>query len=353
LKAWFGCGVLAVSLGVSGMALAQAPAAGAPAAGAAKQTAPANAPKAAPLQLQTLPSETKADPFPPVNMKYFTAKTPSVATVDAFLRALWGYDPQRIWRVEAIQTTLAPGVSKVVVYVSEKTANAKVQTAVFHTTPDGHYAVADQAGVVPFGDKPYADVRAKLMARADGPAKGAASKDMLLVEFSDLQCPHCKDAQKTMDQLVQDFPKARVVFQSFPLTTIHPFAMQAAEYGYCVQAKSPEAYFTYATAVYDTQAALTPETGVATLNAAVTKAGLDPAAISTCAGSDAIKEKVEASIKLGEDAGVDQTPMISVNGRLLPLTGIPYETLKTIIIFQAQQDGVDGFAPALTGFGPR
>ncbi len=39
----------------------------------------------------------------------------------------------------------------------------------------------------------------------------------MLVEFADLQCPHCKEAQGTMDQLVKDFPNARVVFQSFPL----------------------------------------------------------------------------------------------------------------------------------------
>jgi protein-disulfide isomerase len=328
---------------MGGLVLAQAPA-------AAQAPAQQTAPKPAPLQLQTLAPETKADPFPPVNQKYFTASTPTVATVDGFLHAIWGYDAQRIWRVEAIQKTAAPGVSKVVVFVSERTPNAKVNSAVFYTTPDGHYAVADGAGVVPFGDKPYAGVRAMMIAHADGPAKGAAGKEFLMVEFSDLQCPHCKEAQKTMDQFARDFPKARIVYQPFPLVDLHPFAFQAAEYGYCVAQKSSDAYFIYAQAVYDTQAALTPETGVATLNAAVTKAGLDPAAISACAATDAAKSYVTASLKLGEDAGVDQTPMISVNGRLLPLSGVPYETLRSIIVFQAEQDGITGVAPALTGF---
>jgi len=336
---------VALGVGLSGMAWGQAPAAAAPAA-APKQAAPAP-----PLRLQTLTPETKADPFPPVNQKYFTATTPTVATVDGFLRALWGYDAQRIWRVEAIQKTAAPGVSKVVVFVSERTANAQVHNAVFYTTPDGHFAIADQAGVVPFGDKPYASSRAELAQRVDGAARGAAGKDFLIVEFSDLQCPHCKEAQKTMEQIERDFPKARVVYQSFPLIDLHPFAFKAAEYGYCVEMKSNEAYFPYAQAVYDTQGALTPETGDATLKAAVTKAGLDPAAISACATTDAIKAKVEASIKLGDEVGVDQTPMIAVNGRMLPLAGIPYETLKMIIVYQAEQDGITGVAPALTGFG--
>jgi hypothetical protein len=38
--------------------------------------------------------------------------------------------------------------------------------------------------------------------------------------------------------------------------------------------------------------------------------------------------------------GVDQTPMLLVDGHLLPLTQIPYETLKTIISYQASLDGV-------------
>jgi hypothetical protein len=38
--------------------------------------------------------------------------------------------------------------------------------------------------------------------------------------------------------------------------------------------------------------------------------------------------------------GVNQTPTIFVNGRALPLTGIPYEMLQKIIEFQAKLDGV-------------
>ncbi len=194
----------------------------------AAQTAPAA--QKAPLQLQSLGQQTKADPFPPVNQKYFTATSPSVDTVNAFLKALWGYDPNRIWRVEAIQATPAPNVSKVVVFVSDKSANAKVQPTAFFVTPDGKHAVAGDA-VVPFGDKPFADLRKTLQTRADGATRGATSKDLLLVEFADLQCPHCKEAQSTMEQLVKDFPNARVVYQSFPLVDLHPFAYKAAAYG--------------------------------------------------------------------------------------------------------------------------
>jgi protein-disulfide isomerase len=155
-----------------------------------------------------------------------------------------------------------------------------------------------------------------------------------------MQCPHCKDAQGTMDQLVKDFPNAHVVYQSYPLVDLHPFAFKAAAYGYCIEKQKNDAYFPYATAVFEAQAALTPEAGDETLKSAVTKAGMDPAAVDACAATPAIKDQVNASIKLAQDVGVEQTPMLAVNGHLLPISGIPYETLKNIISYQAMLDGV-------------
>ena len=292
-----------------------------------------------PLQLQTLGQQTKADPFPPANLKYFTADAPTVDTVNTFLKALWGYDSNRIWRVEAIQKTSAPNVSKVVVFVSDKSAGAKVQPTAFFVTPDGKHAIAGDL-VIPFGATPFADVRKLLQARADGAWRGAPGKDLMLVEFSDMECPHCKEAQGTMDQLVKDFPNAHVVFQSYPLVAIHPFAFKAAAYGYCIEKQKNDAFFPYAAAVFDNQAGLTPQAADATLKAAVTKAGLDPAAVDSCAATAATKDQVNASIKLAQDAGVDQTPMLSVDGHLLPLSAVPYNMLKTIISYQASLDGV-------------
>jgi protein-disulfide isomerase len=329
---------LATTLSVSLMAGAQTGTAQPGAAGAQTQAKPAGA-APAPLVLQNMGQTPKADPFPQANLKYFTAESPTVETVNTFLKALWGYDNNRIWRVEAIQKTSAPEISKVVVFVSDKSPNAKVRPTAFFVTPDGKHAIAGDV-VIPFGATPFADARKVLQARADGATRGATSKALMLVEFADLQCPHCKEAQGTMDQLVKDFPNARIVSQSFPLVDIHPFAFQAAAYGYCVEKQKNDAYFTYADDVFANQAALTPTTGDATLKAAVTKAGLDPASVATCAATQATKDQVNASIKLAEDLNVDQTPMLAVNGHLLPLTGIPYETLKTIISYQASLDGV-------------
>lgn len=327
---------------VSAAAVAQTPTVG-----AQQTTEPSSARQgtaSAESQAGAVPSSTPgatavADPFPPANPKNFTAATPTAATVDAFLKQLWGYDTNRIWRVEAISTTQAPGVSRVVVFVSDKSPNAKVQTSAFFVTPDGKHAIAGD-GVVAFGATPFAEARQMLQSRADGPGRGGQGKQLMLVEFADMECPHCKEVQGTMDQLLKDFPNARVVYENFPLTEIHPFAFKAAADGVCVAKAKPEAFWTYLQAVYDMQGGLTAESGDETLKNAVVKAGLDVGAVSACAATAATREQVNASLKLGEDVGVDQTPMLAVNGHLLPMSAIPYETLKTIVAYQAEEDGV-------------
>ena len=309
--------------------------------GAATAAGAASSPaKASPLRLQSLAPESMADPFPPVNPKLFTADSPTVATVDSYLHAVVGYDPKRIWRVAAIQKTQAPGVTKVVALISEKSQGAKMQQASFFVLPDGKHLIADSSAVLPFGADPYADIRAKLQAGVAGPSTGAAGKDLMLVEFADLQCPHCKDAQATMKRLTEDFPQAKIVYENLPLVEIHPFAEKAALYGVCMAKKSTDAFLSYEAAVYDAQSKLTPTEADETLNAAVTKAGGDPKAVSACAAGDEAKKDVNASVKLASDLGINETPMLAINGRLVPLGGLPYETLREVVVFQAGLDGV-------------
>ena len=67
---------------------------------------------------------------------------------------------------------------------------------------------------------------------------------------------------------------------------------------------------------------------------------MDGAKVAACAASEATKQIVEADIKLADDVGADQTPLLSVNGRMLPITDMPYEQVKKIVEYQAQMDHV-------------
>jgi protein-disulfide isomerase len=283
-----------------------------------------------------------AQTFPPVDPANFTATSPTKQTVEDFLHAFWGYDATRVWQIQAILPTPAAGVSRVLVLVKAANPGPKDQIAQlsFFTLPDGKFLVADS--LLPFGAKPFENYRQILQTGANGPSKGGASKAMEFVEFSDFECPHCKDAQPIVAKLMADYPSAHFVYQDFPLTQIHTESLKASTHGYCVaKAGGNEAFFKFSDALFAAQAGLTPATADDTLKDAETKAGQDPAKIAACSTTPAAKEAIDASRALGERVGVNQTPTIFVNGRGLPLTGIPYDMLQKIIEFQAKLDGVD------------
>lgn len=287
------------------------------------------------------PAPSGPPTFPKPDPANFTAASPTKETVDAFLNANWGFDENRMWQVQAILATSVANVSKVVVLIGDKTGKEKPAALAFFVLPDGKHIITGDS-IVNFGDHPFAEFRQQLQQQADGPYRGSAAKDLELVEFADFQCPHCKEAQANMDKLVSDFPKARIVFQAFPIASIHPASVQAAEYGLCVnKLAGSNAFFQFAAAVFDGQDGLATADGATlTLNSSVVKAGLDPAKVSACAAAPEVKAQVDASIKLGNDLGITGVPTLVVNGREVGIGQIPYDTLKKIVEFQAKLDGI-------------
>jgi protein-disulfide isomerase len=309
-------------------------------AAAQQQVPPAPEQTPSVVTVPTGPAPTAAPVFPKPDPLNFTAASPTKEAIDAFLQASWGYDESRIWQVQGILKTPVEGISKVVVFVGDKTGKMKPTALLFFALPDGKHIIAGD-DVIPFGERPFAEYRAQLQQRADGPYRGSASKDLELVEFADFQCPHCKEAQANMEKLAVDFPKARIVFQPFPLERIHPASKTAAAYGVCVTKQGgSNAYFQFASAVFDGQDGLaTPDGATMTLNSAVAKAGLDPVKIKVCSITPEAVAAVDASIKLAMDLNLVQVPTLMVNGRNVPANA-PYETIKQIVVYQAKLDGV-------------
>jgi protein-disulfide isomerase len=300
-------------------------------------------PPMAVAQQQEIPSAPSDSPikFPEPDPANFAATSPSRATVEAFLKESWGYDPDRVWQVWAIQKTPAPGISRVIVQVAQKSdPQHQVATATFLVTPDGKHLISNNLDLLPFGEHPYAEFRDLLAQRADGPSRGAADKKFEMVEFADFQCPHCKAAQPIIERLLADFPQAHFVFENFPLSSIHSEAYKAAAYSVCVaQQAGNEAFFKFADNVFADQQALTPDSSDAALGDAATKAGLDATKVGSCSYTQAVKSAVDASIKLGQDLNVDETPMLFINGRQIPVGDVannqlPYEMLKQIVEYQ-------------------
>ena len=225
-------------------------------------------------EVPAAPSSVAAAPasgppqFPAVDPANFTVDTPRHG--ECVPHEFWGYDPDRVCRFRQSRRLL-PGVSKVTVLAAQKT-NPQIGTLQFFTTPDGQHLISNE--VLPFGARPFDAAHKTLLAEANGPSRGAASKDVLLVEFADFQCPHCKVAQPTVQRLLQDFPNAHFVFENLPLPTIHSESMKAALYSVCVAKQNGnDAFFKFADLVFQSQESLTPQTSDSVLNDAANKAG--------------------------------------------------------------------------------
>jgi protein-disulfide isomerase len=325
----FGWIAVGVMVGSGLMAQAQTPAQVSPATAEAEQARQPQAPT---------PHAVPANPFPPVNPKNFTADSPTPAVVNDFLKTMWGYSDSLSWSVEAIQKTPAAGVVRVVVLTTNKTQPGKLSRNIFFITPDGKHAIAD--AVIDFGSTPYAERRKALQEQAKGPAEGAAGEELFVVEFGDLLNARSKEANDAINNLVKDFPEARVVFENLPATD-SPYAFHAAAEGVCVrQAKGDAAFYAYAQAVFNTQQGLTAASLEPALGVAVKAAGADPKSVLACADLSAAKDDVTASIALGASVGVDQSGVLVVNGRVLPIASVPYDTLKQIVAYQAKLDGI-------------
>jgi protein-disulfide isomerase len=257
---------------------------------------------------------------------------PTEDTVNAFMQQTFGYDSTITWKVASIKPSVAQGLAEVSVVIT----NSQGQSAMtLYVTADGKHAMTGE--ILPFGAKPYASAHEALLKGANGPSKGPAKATATIVEFSDLQCPHCKEAQPTIDKLLAEEPGARFVFQQFPLP-MHNWAAKAAGYADCVGRASNDAFWKFVEGTYAEQANITESNADEKLTAIADKSGVKGADIAACAAKPDTKTRVEQSIALGQAVGVAGTPTLFINGRRIGnVAQVPMEILKGLVEFAAKQ----------------
>ena len=252
---------------------------------------------------------------------------PTEETVNSFMRHTFSYDPTIEWKVLSIEPSEVPLVASVILEM--KNAGGQPQRVRFFVMPDQKWAFVG-GDAIPFGVDPFGAIREELAAKAKGPARGPAQSEMVVVEFSDLQCPVCKAAQPTVERLLKEFPNARFIFQSFPLTQ-HPWAFKAAVYAQCVAEQSNDAFWKFVSLTYENQEQVTTANADEKLKLFAQQAGGGGEKAAQCAAQPAAAAKVRESMALGEALAVSGTPTLFVNGRKVQNVGtIPYEMLKTL-----------------------
>ncbi|HZQ93217.1 MAG TPA: DsbA family protein [Terriglobales bacterium] len=274
-------------------------------------------------------AQTKSAPRPtPKPAAAANSALPTEATVNSFMRQMFGYDPTLQWEVGPI-TMSEYGLPQADVKVAGQQGQ---QTLRLYITPDGKHAVNGE--MIPFGADPFATARAQLAA-ANGPARGPADAPVTIVEFSDLQCPHCKSAQPIVDKLLASNPNARLVFEHFPLQG-HDWARVAASWADCIGRSNNDAFWKFVQGVYDAQNEITAANANEKFASIAEAGGADSARAMTCAQTPETRARVDAALKLGEQVGVTGTPTLFINGRKIAnVAGAPFETLDAITKFAA------------------
>jgi protein-disulfide isomerase len=257
---------------------------------------------------------------------------PSEETVNSFLQQTFGYDSTVTWKITAIKPSIAAGLAEVDVVLSNSQGQS---VTTLYVTPDGKHALTGD--ILPFGAKPYQSAKEALLKGVNGPSRGPDKAPVTIVEFSDLQCPHCKDAQPVIDKLLTEEPNARFVFQNFPLPS-HNWAAKAADYADCIGRSSKDAFWKFVQGTFDAQSSITEANADEKLTAIADTAGVKGADMATCAAKADTKTRVEQSVALGQSVGVTGTPTVFVNGRRIGnVVGLPPEVLKGLVEFAAKQ----------------
>ena len=142
----------------------------------------------------------------------------------------------------------------------------------------------------------------------DNPVKGSKDAPVTLVEFTDFQCPWCKRSQDSVRAVEQAYGKqVKIVARAFPLTSIHPRALPAAEAASC--AKEQGKYWEYRDKLFEKQALSDDD-----FKRYAQEVGLKEKKFEKCLADHKYQSLIQTDIADGQRFGVQGTPTFFVNG---------------------------------------
>ena len=169
------------------------------------------------------------------------------------------------------------------------------------------------------------------------PSKGASDPKLVIQELGDFECPFCADVQPVLEQVLDHYgDRVRIVWRDYPLSHIHPYAMQAAEAAREVRAQlGEEGFWRYHHLLFMNQNALTRE-GLGSF--AKKLGGVDMARFTK-----ALDEKTHQAAILAEKAEVDKlgidrlgTPGFFIGSEVI-IGSQPFEVFRDAIQEQLGQ----------------
>ena len=157
-------------------------------------------------------------------------------------------------------------------------------------------------------EKQFTRLNAQLSIR-DSASKGDPAASVVLVEFSDFECPFCaryfRDAYQRIHDSYVRTGKVRYVFRHLPLEDIHPKAFEAAEVAECSRRQG------LFWQVHDQFFHVQRNLKAANLRAVATSAGVRPDHLDQCLQGSG-REQVLKDLTAARELGAGSTPMFLV-----------------------------------------
>jgi protein-disulfide isomerase len=255
------------------------------------------------------------------------------ATLEAYVRHLFVMDKRISVQVgDPKPSESLPGFLDVNVRAS---MGVQAQEWQFLVSKDGSRIL--QGTVYDINQNPFKAENDKIKTEFE-PSLGAPGADVVLVEFSDFQCPYCKEEAKMIrDNLAKAYPQGvRLYFKTFPIESLHPWAKPAAVASRCVFRQQPAGFWTFHDWVFENQASITPENLKDKVQEwAKGQKDLDPKQIAACMADPAAVAEVDKVIAEGKALNVDRTPTLFINGRRIA-SSIDWPNLKAIIDYELE-----------------
>lgn len=144
--------------------------------------------------------------------------------------------------------------------------------------------------------------------------RGDLSKaKVAVVEFSDFECPYCKQLHPTMLKMMEVYPEdVAWVYRHFPLESIHPNARPAAHASECVaELAGNDGFWKFTDGIFNFAGSGSPfePNNLASI---VSAAGADITAFNTCQTSGKYDNKIDDYITDASNAGAQGTPDLTV-----------------------------------------
>ena len=168
---------------------------------------------------------------------------------------------------------------------------------------------------------------------------GSAGAPITIVEFSDFECGHCAAFHQSLeDVLHRGTQGVRVVFRHFPLdsacnpkvpTRLHPDACLAAIAAECAGEQGK--FWEYHNLLFDNQQQL----GREFLISYAKRLGLDVGRFTACLSSDAARGRVQRDAESGAQLGIDSTPTVFINGRMIKGALDPARLVDALVLARA------------------